>query len=410
MELRATRRAPSHPVARRSTRVSRAVVVAVLIGLPNASAPLAEADVSRQWPLQYLKADQDWSIAKGSGVTVAVIDTGIASTSDTKRVLEAGADFSNGTTSSGNGQTDSDGHGTSMATLIIGSGDIATGLAPDAGLLPVRVTSGTGVQTADLAAGVEYAVSQHVSVISISLDELAPDASLERAIRDAVTDNIVVVAAAGDEAQSSIDYPAAYPGVVAVGAIDQSGAIWSSSNKSSRVTLAAPGVDVPSEDNFGSSGSTTGTSASTAYVSATAALIRSAHPSWTAGQVIRDLIGTADPGNGQVAGRHSDQYGYGIVDPLKALQASAPTETTNPLITPADGSAAATATATTAATTASTGSGAAVGPRGHAASPRSHTGPIAGLGIAIVIVILIIMLIVVLSRRNRNRRGGPDGR
>jgi hypothetical protein len=398
LELRATHRAPSHPVARRSACLTGAALAAILLSTPLGLTASAHADTSSQWPLQYLKADQAWNIAKGSGATIAVLDTGTASISDTRDALESGADFSSGATSTGNGQNDIDGHGTEMAALIVGAGSVITGLAPAAKIVPVSATIGSGMQPAELASAVRYAISQHVTVINISLRVIGQDAALARAVQEAVTDNIVVVAAAGDEAQSSVDYPAAYPGVVAVGAIGQSGAIWSSSNTGSHVTLAAPGVDVPSEDNFGSSGTTTGTSASTAYVSATAALIRSAHPSWTAGQVIRDLIASADPGNGQVTGQHSDQYGYGIVDPLRALLASAPAETTNPLIASADGS------ATTAAmgTAASAGSGATVGARVHAASSRSHTGPIAGLGVAIVVVILIIVLIVVLSRRNRN--------
>jgi hypothetical protein len=205
----------------------------------------------------------------------------------------------------------------------------------------------------------------------------------------------------GDESQTSVDYPAAYPGVIAVGAVDQSGAIWSNSNTGLQVTLAAPGVSVPTEDNFGDAATTTGTSASTAYVSATIALIRAAHPSWTAGQVIRDLIATADPASGQTAGQHNDQYGYGIVDPLKALQAAAPSETSNPLLTSASStpSAGASAGATSGATGTGTGTGT-------GSSSSSNSGLVIGIVVAVVVVILIIVLIVVLSRRNRNRPGG----
>jgi subtilisin family serine protease len=178
---------------------------------------------------------------------------------------------------------------------------------------------------------------------------------------------------------------------VAVGAIDQSGQIWSQSSYGPRTALTAPGVQIYRDNNFGQQGTSSGTSEATAYVSAAAALIRSAHPDWTAGQVIRDLINTADPGSGQSAGQHSDQYGYGIVDPLKALQASAPSNTSNPLL----GSSASSATPGS-SSTATAGA--------TAAPASSHTGLIIGVVVGVVVIIGLILLIVALSRRGR---GGP---
>ena len=397
MEERAAHRAPGNPVARRAKRLGRAALAAALLGLPLVSATPAHADASSQWPLQYLKATQVWNITKGSGSTVAVLDTGVASLPDTQGSLLSGADFSAGTTSTGNGQTDLDGHGTEIAVTIAGAGNVATGLAPNSKILPVRITTGATMGPDDMAAGIQYAISQHVSVINISQMVFSEDSTLANAIQSALNDNIIVVASTGNDGGTSVSYPAAYPGVVAVGAIDQSGSLWSDSDTGPQVTLTAPGVSIPQEDETGSAVSGTGTSASTAYVSATVALIRAAHPSWTAGQVIRDLIATADPASGQSAGQHSDQYGYGIVDPLKALQASAPTETTNPLLTSFSGSTAASTTA----------SGGTADPGVNAASHRSHTGLITTTGViaAIAIIALIIVLIVVLSRRDRNRSG-----
>ena len=351
--------------------------------------------------MQYLKATQAWKITKGSGATVAVVDTGVASLPDTQGSLLPGADFSGGTTtSSGNGQTDLDGHGTAMAVTIAGAGNVTTGLAPAAKILPVRITLGEGESPDVLAAGIQYAISQHASVINLSQVVSSEDSTLTNAIQDALNSNVVVVAGTGNNGSSAVSYPAAYPGVVAVGAIDQSGSLWSDSDTGPQVTLTAPGVNIPQEDETGAAVTGTGTSASTAYVSATIALIRSAHPSWTVGQVIRDLIATADPATGQTAGQHSDQYGYGIVDPLKALQASAPNETSNPLLASAGSTASATATATAGAT-------GGAGSTSTASSSSSSTGLVIGIVVAVVVIILIIVLIVVLSRRNRNRPGGP---
>jgi len=397
LEHRATHRAPSHRVTRRAERLGSAAVTAALLALPLATAAPAHADVSSQWPLQYLKADQVWNITKGSGMTVAVLDTGVASIPDTQGDLLSGADFSSGTTSNGNGQTDTDGHGTQMAVMIAGSGSTYEGLAPDAKILPVRITTGGVGNPDDMAAGIRYAISQNAAVINLSQGTAAQSPVVAGAIQAALDANIVVVAASGNAGSSSVDYPAAYSGVVAVGATDQSGSIWSDSNSGPQVTLVAPGVAVPAEDNFGNTGSANGTSASTAYVSATVALIRAAHPSWTAGQVIRDLISTANPPAGQDAGQRSDQYGYGILNPLGALQASAPSQTTNPLLTSSNSSATSAAPTTGASTPGATAS----------PSSSSSAGLIIGILVAALTVILIIVSIIILNRRNKNRPGGP---
>ncbi len=375
-----------------------AAISAALLGLPLVYVAPAQADTSSQWPLQYLKASQVWNVTKGSGTTVAVLDTGVASLPDTQSSLLSGADFSGGTTSSGDGQTDIEGHGTEMAVTIAGAGHVTTGLAPDAKILPVRITIGATMGPDAMATGIHYAISHHVSVINLSQVVSSEDSTLASAIQDALNSNIVVVAGAGNTGASTVAYPAAYSGVIAVGAIDQSSSLWSNSSTGSQVTLAAPGVSIPQEDENGSAVNGTGTSASTAYVSATVALVRAEHPSWTVGQVIRDLIATADPGSGQAAGQHSDQYGYGIVDPLKALQAAAPGETSNPLLAAASSSASAGATGGATAT--------ATGGNGTAASSKSSSGLVIGIVVAVVVVLLIIVLIVVLSRRNRNRPGG----
>ena len=319
---------------------------------------------------------------------------------DTQGNLLPGADFTTGSGSStGNGQEDLDGHGTGMAVMIAGAGSTYEGLAPGAKILPVRGITGSGFGDADnVAAGIEYAFSQHVQVISMSLYVSPPGAALAKAVQDAEDAGIVVVAASGNQSSTSVDYPAAYPGVVAVAAVDKSGTIASFSNSGPQVTIAAPGVDVPAEDETGATGTADGTSASTAYASAVAALIRAAHPSWTVGQVIRDLISTADPASGMTTGQHSVHYGYGIVDPLKALKASAPGETSNPLAA-ASPSGGATSTAATAAATPTSGASS-------SSSSTSHLGLVIGIPCAVVFI-LVIVLVTVLNRNNRNRPGGP---
>lgn len=382
-----------------------AAALVALLAAPVLAASPAHAYSSQQWALDYLKASQAWQVSKGANVTVAVLDSGVASIPDLNGQVLSGADFTSGTTSSGDGRTDIDGggHGTGMASLISGNGTAVSGLAPSARVLAVRVMTGDGGYTPqELAAGIQYAVQQRVGVINLSVGSPDADPVVRQAIRQAIAANVVVVAASGNESASSVDYPAAYPGVVAVGAVDQSGQIWSQSNSGGQVALAAPGVQIYRDNNFGQQGTESGTSEATAYVSATAALIRSAHPDWTAGQVIRDLISTADPGQGQSAGQHSDQYGYGIIDPVKALQAPAPSDTSNPLL----GSS---------GTSASPGTGSATGnasetPAPAASSSKStHIGLIIGAIVGVLVIVGLVLLIVALARRGRGGPKPPSG-
>lgn len=387
-------------------RAGSAAIAIALCVFPVAGASPAQADSSQQWALGYLKATQDWQISKGSNVTVAVLDSGVASIPDLSGRVVAGADFSSSTTSTGDGRTDTDsgGHGTGMASLIAGNGTAVSGLAPATRVLTVRVMTGAGgVTSQELAAGIQYAVQKHVGVINLSLNSAQSDPTVQQAISQAMAANVVIVAASGNESTASVDFPAAYPGVVAVGAVDQNSQIWPQSNTGSQLTLTAPGVTIYRDNNFNQQGTESGTSEATAYVSAAAALIRSAHPDWSAGQVIRDLISTADPGSGQTAGQHSDQYGYGIVDPLKALQASAPSDTSNPLL--------GASTSATPGAGVGTAAGASAGSGGNStataaavAAASSHTGLIIAIIVGVVVIVALILLIVA---RSRGGRGGP---
>jgi subtilisin family serine protease len=391
-------------VNRRSAlhKAGSAAALAALVALPVFTASPALAYSSQEWQLNYLNATQAWTLSQGSGMTVAMIDTGCENIPDLNGQLLSGADFSGGaTTSHGNGQDDEspDGHGTNMAVDVAGNGTNVEGLAPQAKILPVRVADSDGdFLPASLAAGIQYAISQHVQVINMALG--APTdwgTSVDTAIAQAEAANIVVVAASGNESSTSVDFPGATPGVVAVSATDQNGALWPQSNTGAQVALAAPGANIYADDADNQQGTSSGTSNSAAFVSAAAALVRSAHPSWTAGQVIRDLISTADPGSGQTAGQHSNQYGYGIVDPVKALQASAPSETSNPLL----GSSA------SASASAASGAGASNSPAATASGSSSSSGLIIVIVIAALVVLGIGTLIVVMAKRRGGRGGGP---
>ncbi|MEU1507808.1 type VII secretion-associated serine protease mycosin [Kitasatospora sp. NPDC005748] len=293
---------------------------------------MADQIRSSQWPLRTFAAETKvWPVSQGEGIVVAVVDGGVSQDhQDLVGQVLPGADFAGGKS---DGRLDSDGHGTAMASLIAGTGHGASagviGLAPKAKVLPVKVRSVDGLaeaQQSDLAQAVRFAADRGVQVISISLGGYSgADSQTRDAIGYAVSKDIVVVASAGNSGNKSspVEYPAAFPGVVAVAAVDEQNRVWEKSTFGPETTIAAPGVGIyhasitsTSSYNVGN-----GTSDATAYVSATAALIRSKYPGLSAGQVINRMIKSATaPGDGSAV--PNAHYGYGVVDPAKALEAN----------------------------------------------------------------------------------------
>lgn len=327
-------------MSRRVTSFFGACGLAAAVLLPAAghaadAVDPAPAKPAAQWPLTYLKADEVWQHTKGGGVTVGLVDSGVSPLGDTRANLLSGADFSEGATSSGIAHidTDTDSHGTTMAVLIAGTGGGAglRGLAPEAKILPVRMQKQTGEDPDKITDAIKYATAQHVKVINMSLGT-APTADLAAAVKAAQDADIVVVAAAGNGGTNRVITPASYPGVVAVGAVDETGTRWAYSSYGPQLALMGPGVAVPVEDADGAPKTVRGTSNATAYVTASATLVRAMHPDWTAGQTIRALLATATKAGGTTGLGRNDKYGYGIVNPLAALGVGAPLEKDNPLM------------------------------------------------------------------------------
>ncbi|GAA2189344.1 type VII secretion-associated serine protease mycosin [Micromonospora lupini] len=277
---------------------------------------------SDQWHLNYLKVAEAHPISRGRGVTVAIPDTGIEPHPDLQGNLLTGTDI----VADGDGRKDESGHGTGMAGLVAAHGQSNTvgalGIAPEAKILPIR-TSRTDEDgdSENLAAGIEFAVSEGAKIISIS-SVAGPNSRLRRAVEAAIQADVVIVAGAGNKPRDTIvGYPAAYPGVIAVGGVDQQGNYASVSVGGPEIDVVAPAVDIYSTSINGKYRKGTGTSDATAIVAGAAALIRSKYPYLPAQEVAHRLTATAiDKGP---PGR-DDEYGYGVIDLVAALTADVP--------------------------------------------------------------------------------------
>jgi type VII secretion-associated serine protease mycosin len=284
------------------------------------------------WAQQLLEPQRAWPFSTGAGVTVAVIDSGVDADHPQLRrpgkVLPGQDFFLQGKL---RGNYDCISHGTGVAGIIAADsahGVGFQGIAPGARILPVRVTErdlGSSGQSEVinenlLAEAIVYAVTSGAQVINLSMAGTQNQQVVRKAIAYAVARDVVVVAAVGNQQPSTgpnlPSYPAQYPGVIGVGAIDSSGARLAASQVGDYVDLVAPGQAVLATTRVGGHAYEDGTSFAAPFVSGTAALVRSAWPKLSAAEVAQRLTATATPARG---GRGSVEYGAGIIDPYRAV-------------------------------------------------------------------------------------------
>ncbi|WP_221324695.1 type VII secretion-associated serine protease mycosin [Actinoplanes sp. L3-i22] len=300
---------------------------------PGAAIDTVRAD---EWQLQTLDLADAWTYADGTGVTVAVIDSGVdAHHPDLEGQVLPGLDLVN---TKGDGDTDPVGHGTTVSAIIAGRNDDSTGvvgIAPKAKILPVRVLNEENRYDDALivAKGLRWAVDHGARVVNLSLGGSANSPALAAALDYAFAKDVVVVACTGNVNASSstargVWYPAREPGVIAVAGMERNGTdLWDGSITGKETVVTAPATELVGAKP-GGYWRVQGTSFAAPMVTGTAALIRSRWPDMSASDVINRIIRTAkDRG---LPGR-DDVFGFGLIDPTGALTATVPEAATNPL-------------------------------------------------------------------------------
>lgn len=332
------------------TVIVSAGTAAITIGLSAAPAS-ADQVRSAEWWLGSLGISNVWPASQGAGVTVAVLSDGVVSNQpDLSGAVTTAPAIPAAPVAVSQFYGE---QGTPIASLIAGRGHGTNnasgiiGVAPEAQILSVPVTlpaddwqlgqpAVASTIPAAIAAGIKYAVNRGASVIDLPVDPGQPDsngvggsaaaaggsAAEQAAVSYAIAHNVVLVAPAGDDGltTNAIDYPAAYPGVIAVGAFDSTfdKAPWTSHR--SYVTLTAAGAGVVAATSSGGYQPMNSTAAASAVAAGVVALIRSRYPGLSVADIRKALITTtmfrrpSGPSNGS---------GYGALDAVKALSAAA---------------------------------------------------------------------------------------
>jgi subtilisin family serine protease len=322
-----------------------AALSATFLWAASLAAPGASADTIRdnqQWVLNMMDVPAAWQLSQGAGVTVAVLDSGVnPHVSDLTGSATTGPDYTGVHTRPSNPGWGM--HGTWMASLIAGHGhgdgsSGIIGIAPKSTILSIRVIPDrtdphykqyeheqeSRIQQA-LANGIDYAVQHGAKVISMSIGYSTPSGIVKQALQEAYSRGAVVVASAGNSGEQSgasgggqapESFPADYPGVISVGAVNSGGGVAGFSSDNLSVQVAAPGVNVPAQGRDGGYWLVSGTSPACALVAGVAALIKSRYPGLAPNLVASALTSTT---TGRPAGGYDSQVGFGIVDAAAAL-------------------------------------------------------------------------------------------
>lgn len=244
-------------------------------------------------------------------IKVAVFDTGISNHPDLN--LAGGVSY----VESANSYEDDKGHGTHIAGTIAALDNSfgVVGMAPNAELYAVKVADSSGDgYTSSVIQGIEWAINHKINIINMSFVSAQYSEMLHKAIQRATSAGIIIVAAAGNNGsgEDTVQYPARYPEVIAVGAIESSHHRTDFSATGDELDILAPGFGVMSTTMNSEYGVSSGTSNAAAHVTGAVALLWSHHPSLNRQEVIDKLYEAATPLE------TSHEAGHGIINIAKA--------------------------------------------------------------------------------------------
>lgn len=328
--------------------LKRAALLSLLVtAWPACCASLAPARSTGQavraddlTALRAIDVPAAWRVTRGSGVTVAVLDTGASPDApDLAGTVTAGPDYTAGANPPGYRPPHL--HGTYICSIIAGHGSGPAraggmiGVAPQAKILSIRVIlddqepgflvyNENATYDNAIATGIEYAVRHGAGVINTSLGGTVATRSMRLALEDAIAHGVVVVAAAGNMGTSRPGfspylYPASFPGVISVAAAGTGGQRARFSERNSSVVVSAPGVNIVGAGPGGSYLGGSGTSPASAFVAGVVALIKAKYPRLTPGLVTQAIVGSTQH---RPPGRYSPGTGFGEIDAAAALAAA----------------------------------------------------------------------------------------
>lgn len=266
-----------------------------------------------QWNKKAVHADKKMTASETEGsqkeVKVAVLDSGVAVTEDLEiagrvnLVDEEGLSYL---------CEDMTGHGTAVASVIAAkdNGMGATGMDENIHVYSVKVLDNNNrAPVSRIIAGIQWCIDNEIDIVNMSFGMKRDSAALQAMIREAEQKGILLVAAAGNQGngEDTVEYPAAYPEVLAVGSVTNEMTRAGSSARGEEVELVAPGENIPVTSFFGGTTIESGTSYAAPHVSAIAAMLWKDCPSWDAGKIRAWM----DAGAREL---EDSDCGYGLID------------------------------------------------------------------------------------------------